>query len=143
MLVIKYTVFACIATIVNLLSQFITFEMISWADFHEELKKFSLPLAMLIGTGTGLVTKYFLDKKFIFYYKSNDAVDDIKTFTLYTVVGIFTTMIFWGMEFLFDYIINSASAKYIGAVIGLSIGYVCKYFLDKKYVFNSVIHENH
>jgi hypothetical protein len=36
---------------------------------------------------------------------------------------------------LFDYLINHESAKYVGAVIGLTIGYVSKYFLDKKYVF--------
>ena len=30
---------------------------------------------------------------------------------------------------------NNDNAKYLGAVIGLSIGYIVKYFLDKKFVF--------
>ena len=50
-------------------------------------------------------------------------------------MGIFTTIIFWGTEIAFDVIFKSAGAKYIGAIIGLGIGYIIKYFLDKKYVF--------
>ena len=50
-------------------------------------------------------------------------------------MGIFTTIIFWGTEIIFNTLSQSPYAKYLGAVIGLSIGYVIKYFLDKKYVF--------
>jgi hypothetical protein len=35
----------------------------------------------------------------------------------------------------FDYIFEDKNAKYLGAVIGLSIGYTAKYFLDKELVF--------
>ena len=50
-------------------------------------------------------------------------------------MGVFTTLIFWGFEITFDYIFNNENAKYAGAVIGLSIGYIVKYLLDKKFVF--------
>jgi putative flippase GtrA len=46
-----------------------------------------------------------------------------------------TTIIFWTTEVLFDALWQVEIAKYIGAVVGLSIGYSIKYFLDKKYVF--------
>jgi len=46
-----------------------------------------------------------------------------------------TTFIFWGTEIGFDAFFENENAKYFGAVIGLSIGYIIKYFLDKKYVF--------
>jgi putative flippase GtrA len=50
-------------------------------------------------------------------------------------MGVFTTIIFWGTEIAFDYLIRTPNAKYLGAMIGLSVGYVIKYYLDKKYVF--------
>jgi len=58
---------------------------------------------------------------------------------LYTYVGIFTTCIFWGTELLFDLLLKTDSARYIGAIVGLSIGYAIKYFLDKRFVFKSGI----
>jgi hypothetical protein len=46
-----------------------------------------------------------------------------------------TTFIFWGLELLFDALFESELFRYIGAFLGLSIGYSIKYFLDIKYVF--------
>ena len=54
---------------------------------------------------------------------------------LYSLMGVFTTIIFWGMEIAFDILYADLNAKYIGAIVGLTIGYIIKYFLDKKYVF--------
>jgi len=90
---------------------------------------------MFFGTLAGLVAKYILDKKYIFYHTPKDKKDDAKKFVLYSFMGIFTTIIFWGTEITFDALLENPNAKYIGAVIGLSIGYIIKYFLDKKYVF--------
>ena len=90
---------------------------------------------MLLGTLAGLVAKYTLDKKFIFYHIPTDKKDNTKKFALYSLMGIFTTVVFWGMEIAFDAFSQNPNAKYLGAAIGLSIGYVIKYFLDKKYVF--------
>jgi len=44
-------------------------------------------------------------------------------------------VIFWGFEIGFNYIFTNPQAKYVGAIVGLSIGYIIKYFLDKKFVF--------
>ena len=90
---------------------------------------------MLIGTLSGLVVKYTLDKKLIFYHAVENKKDDVKKFALYSLMGIFTTIIFWGTEIAFDALSQNPNAKYLGAVIGLSIGYIIKYFLDKKFVF--------
>ena len=92
-------------------------------------------MAMFIGTLAGLIVKYVLDKKFIFYHEIKDKKDDAKKFALYSLMGVFTTIIFWGIEIAFNYFSQEPNAKYIGAIIGLSIGYVIKYFLDKKFVF--------
>lgn len=127
LLVLKYSFFALIATIINLFTQFISLAIYS--------QNFSLYIAMFFGTITGLIAKYILDKKYIFYYVVKDKEEDSQKFILYSIMGVFTTLIFWGFEIGFDYIFDSEIAKYIGAIIGLSIGYITKYFLDKKFVF--------
>ena len=127
MTAIKYIIFAVISTLFNLLFQYFSFEVYSSLG--------SLYVAMFIGTLAGLVVKYVLDKKFIFYHEVKNKKDDAKKFALYSLMGVFTTIIFWGTEIAFDALYEDPNAKYIGAVIGLSIGYVIKYFLDKKFVF--------
>jgi putative flippase GtrA len=127
MTAIKYIIFAAISTLFNLLFQYFSFKIYSGFG--------SLYVAMFMGTLTGLVVKYILDKKFIFYHVVENKKDDAKKFALYSLMGIFTTVIFWGSEIAFHTLSQDPNAKYLGAVIGLSIGYVIKYFLDKKYVF--------
>ncbi len=95
----------------------------------------SIYLALFIGTFAGLVVKYLLDKNFIFYHVTTTQKENVKNFGLYSLMGIFTTMIFWGTEIGFDTVFEDENAKYIGGLIGLAVGYVIKYFLDKKYVF--------
>lgn len=92
-------------------------------------------IAILIGTFIGLFTKYFLDKKYIFYDAERSIKNNSKKFYRYSLNGIFTTIIFWTTESLFYFIYNSDFARELGAIIGLSIGYFLKYRLDKKYVF--------
>jgi len=127
MLAVKFTVFASISTLFNLLFQYMSF--LIYSGFA------SLYVAMFFGTLAGLVAKYILDKKFIFYHVSKNKKDDAKKFALYSLMGVFTTIIFWGTEIAFDILLQSPNAKYLGAVVGLTIGYIIKYFLDKKFVF--------
>ncbi|MET1256093.1 GtrA family protein [Aliikangiella maris] len=127
MLPIKYIFFAIIAILINLLFQYLSFKL--YMGFG------SLYIAMFVGTLTGLIAKYILDKKYIFYHHPSGKADEVKKFILYSIMGIITTGIFWGTEVAFDLIFSYPNAKYLGAIIGLSIGYIIKYFLDRKYVF--------
>jgi putative flippase GtrA len=90
---------------------------------------------MFAGTAAGLISKYILDKKYIFFHIPKNKKDDGKKFFLYSLMGVFTTFIFWGFEIGFDTIFENENAKYLGAIIGLSIGYIVKYHLDKRFVF--------
>ncbi|QEH07273.1 hypothetical protein SMN_2517 [Sulfurospirillum multivorans] len=90
---------------------------------------------MFLGTFAGLLSKYILDKRYIFYHKPKNKKDDGKKFVLYSLMGVCTTFIFWGFEMGFYIVFKYENAKYFGAVLGLSIGYMIKYFLDKKFVF--------
>jgi putative flippase GtrA len=126
-LAIKYAIFALLSILLNLFVQWLCFQI--YDGF------LSIYIAMFFGTLAGLFVKYVLDKKFIFYHKPKDIKDDGKKFILYSFMGVFTTIIFWGFELGFYYSFKNENAKYIGATIGLIIGYSIKYFLDKKFVF--------
>ena len=125
--VMKYSLFALISTIVNLGMQWITGQIYNGI--------YNLYAGIFFGTGSGLLTKYYLDKKYIFYYNVNSKIKDVQKIIIYAFTGIITTAIFWGFEIVFHYFFQPENSKYIGAVIGLSIGYVIKYFLDKRFVF--------
>jgi len=122
-----YILLAFISTLLNLLFQYFT--SLIYNGF------LSIYIAMFVGTFVGLISKYILDKKFIFHFKPENKRNDARTFISYTITGGFTTLLFWGTEISFDYFFRSEIARYIGAFIGLSIGYYIKYLLDKKYVF--------
>ena len=127
-MILRYIIFAIISIAINLLTQYF---VLIFADV--------LCIAMFFGTFLGLITKYFLDKKFIFYYRSKNKIDDGKKFFMYSFFGIFTTLVFWGFEISFDAVFKSDLAKYVGALLGLIIGYILKYFLDKNFVFKEKV----
>ena len=127
-MILRYIIFAIISIAINLLTQYF---VLIFADV--------LYIAMFFGTFLGLITKYFLDKKFIFYYRSKNKIDDGKKFFMYSFFGIFTTLVFWGFEISFDAVFKSDLAKYVGALLGLVIGYILKYFLDKNFVFKEKV----
>jgi len=126
MLAIRYTAFAIIATALNLTTQSVLFYFYSGAA--------AIYLGLAFGTVVGLLVKYLLDKHYIFY-AVNTSNKHGKEFFLYSLIGGFTTLLFWGSEIGFDYIFDSEMAKYAGGAIGLSLGYCIKYQLDKRYVF--------
>lgn len=124
---LAYSVFAIVATAANIASQ----------DLSLQLYRghYTVFFSVMIGTMAGLLVKYYLDKKYIFRFKVKSAVHDSRTFFLYSLMGILTTVIFWGFEFTFDYLYQSKEMRYLGGTIGLAIGYYIKYQLDKRFVF--------
>ena len=126
-LVLKYSLFATIATLVNLGAQELVVSVYQGVN--------SLFLSILIGTLSGLVCKYQLDKNFIFAYSTTSTAEDRRKFIQYGATGFFTTVLFWSFELFAEYLYGTKTARYIGAAIGLAIGYVVKYQLDKRYVF--------
>jgi len=123
----KYSLFAVLATLLNLSAQEVVVRTYYGAS--------AIYLAIALGTLVGLVSKYILDKKYIFQFITASHHEDLGRFSLYGLTGIATTAIFWGFELGFDAFIGGMTARYVGAVIGLSIGYGVKYRLDKRYVF--------
>ena len=102
---------------------------------HFYIHSYSMLLSMLLGTGMGLITKYILDKRYIFIFKAENLAHDGKLFLLYSVMGIVTTALFWIIEYWFEWIFATELMRYIGGAIGLIMGYLIKYRLDKQFVF--------
>lgn len=127
-LVAIYAAFAASSIAVNIGSQALAIAVYSgpWA----------VALSMAFGTGTGLVCKYILDKRFVFDHRSRDHKHEAKTFILYTLMGLATTVIFWGTETAFHFAFESDAMRYIGGIVGLCIGYIVKYQLDTSFVFS-------
>ena len=128
-LAINYAIFALIATAANIGAQDLVIRTYSGA--------FDILASVIVGTGVGLVVKYILDKRYIFRFRAHSVAHDTQTFALYTVMGLVTTVIFWGFEFGFHHIFETKEMRYLGGVIGLAIGYLTKYHLDKRYVFRT------
>jgi putative flippase GtrA len=126
-LVFKYSLFAIIATLANLLTQALVDQALAGA--------YIIYLAIGAGTVAGWVSKYLLDKHYIFVFKTHSAQEDVQKFLAYGLTGVVTTVLFWSFELGFDAWFGTRLARYLGAVIGLSIGYVVKYQLDKRFVF--------
>ena len=122
-----YTLFAIISSIFNLLSQRIILSINNTNLFFF--------IAIIFGTIVGLIIKFFLDKSFIFFDKNKNFLSVGKKFGLYTFMGIFSTIIFWGTESIFWIIWREENMRELGAILGLLTGYILKYRLDKKYVF--------
>lgn len=122
-----YALFCAVAIVVNIGSQ----------DLALRLWPTGIWFSIIVGTGTGLVVKYLLDKRFIFRFKPQNVSHDSRTFVLYTVMGVVTTAIFWGFEYGFWHAFGTAQMRYLGGVIGLVIGYLAKYHLDRNFVFNT------
>ena len=126
-LVFRYTVFAVIATLANLATQRV---VLAGGD-----SALWFAAAVAAGTLVGLVVKYVLDKRWIFADTSTGMKAHGKKFGLYTAMGLVTTAIFWGTETAFWLIWRTDMMRELGAVLGLAVGYVVKYNLDRRFVF--------
>ena len=124
---VLYTLFAVLSTIINIGSQ-----MLSICVYKGP---YAIEISILVGTATGLPLRYFLEKRYIFGFISQNFVHDGRLFIFYSAMGIVTTLIFWGTEYTFHLIYNTDLMRYVGGIVGLAIGFYAKYQLDKKYVF--------
>ncbi|MEL6522310.1 MAG: GtrA family protein [Pseudomonadota bacterium] len=128
-LVLRYSLFALISTVVILGTQRISLWIYDgWGG---------VTVALIIGTGAGLVIKYLLDKKWIFADDRNTVADHTKQFSLYALMGVFTTAVLWTVQYAFWLIWRTEDMFTVGGMVGLAIGYATKYHLDKRFVFNS------
>ncbi|MBB4857431.1 putative flippase GtrA [Novosphingobium chloroacetimidivorans] len=145
-LVLRYAIFAVIATVANLGTQRLIMplaeRMPAWLDGlipPALLATGVFGAALVLGTFVGLVIKYVLDKKWIFFDAGTGLKQHGAKFGLYTAMGLVTTAIFWGTESLFWFVWHTQAMRELGAVLGLAVGYVVKYRLDRRFVFTDAV----
>lgn len=126
-LAVLYAAFALIAIVVNIGCQ----AFVIW--IYKGV--FAVQMSVLVGTAAGLPVKYVLEKRHIFGFESQNLAHDGRVFLLYSFMGVFTTALFWGVEYGFHTAFGTDSMRYVGGAIGLTIGNIVKYHLDKRYVF--------
>lgn len=126
-LALLYAVFAVIATAANIGCQ----ALVIWVYQGP----YAVPLSILVGTAAGLPIKYVLEKRHIFGFESDNLAHDGRLFMLYSAMGVFTTALFWGIEYAFHHAFGTDAMRYLGGTIGLTLGYIIKYHLDKRFVF--------
>lgn len=125
--VLRYAAFAVLATLANLGTQRLVL-----LPGDDSLR---FAAAVFLGTLVGLVVKYVLDKRWIFQDMETGLKAHSRKFTLYTAMGVITTAIFWGTEATFWWVWGTDLMRELGAVLGLSVGYVIKFYLDRTFVF--------
>jgi positive regulator of sigma E activity len=126
-LAIRYTIIALSASALNLLLQ----AAISWL-YQGPL---AVEASMVLATGLVLPLKYSIERRVIFEFQPASLLHDAKLFYLYTMVSVFTVLIFWCTEYAFHLIFRDDAMRYIGGAVGLAISFYSKYRLDKQFVF--------
>ncbi|MGD1883278.1 MAG: GtrA family protein [Paracoccaceae bacterium] len=124
--ILRYGIAALISVCANLLSQELTLRSLPGAP---------LMAAIIVGTLVGFLIKHVIDKTWTFREGYTGPAGEAQRITLSGLFSVFTTLIFWGFELGFYAIWQTDFAKYLGAVLGLAIGYVLKFCLDRRHVF--------
>ena len=114
--------FALFAAPVNLIGQHISL------NYHENLF-----LAVIVGSALALVFKYILDSSIVFDGKTRISLNN---FFIYAFIGACITPIVWIVEVSFLNIFGTVFMRDIGALLGISLAYLIKYEMVKRYVFN-------
>ena len=122
----KYVAFAIVSVAVNLGTQEVVLRLVPSAG---------LAGSIVAGTAVGFALKYVLDKFWIFHDDYQSSRSEARKVVLYGLFSIVTTLIFWGFELAFWTAWGTSTAKYTGAVVGLTIGYAAKFCLDRAFVF--------
>lgn len=127
-LVASYAGFAALAAAVNLGTQR------AILGGSEAPARFAA--ALVAGTLAGMAVKYVLDSRWIFHAGPADAATHGKRIGRYAGTSVVTTLVFWGTEAAFFAVSPTQGSREAGALLGLAMGYVLKYKLDRRLVFN-------
>lgn len=122
-----YLLFSLISIFINILIQYLS--MFFYRGFLD------VEISILLGTLVSVPFRYIVEKTYIFNFTSINLKQDSQIFVLYLYYSIITTLIFWSIEYCFYILFSTNLMRYVGGILGLSIGFFLKYQLDKKYVF--------
>lgn len=129
--VVLYILFAGLAVAVNVLVQRAVFAL--FGDVFDDSTS-TLWLAMCTGAAVALGLKYLLDRRYVFQAKGPATEGE---FLAYALTGGAITAVFFAVEYVIWMIFQTATARDIGIVVGMTIGYALKFLLDRRLVFKT------
>jgi len=91
-------------------------------------------IGSIFAVGITYIIKFFLDKYIVFQKAGTELKETSIEFMKYFGFAILTTIENIGIQFLLTNFLSTPLE--ISLIIALSIGYLTKFFLDKRYVFN-------
>ncbi|MFX1279622.1 MAG: GtrA family protein [Promethearchaeota archaeon] len=109
--------------------------------FYCSTDPYNMPelIGSIVAVGITYVIKFFLDKYIVFKRGDTELKETSIEFIKYFGFAILTTAENIGIQFLMTNFLNSPLE--VSFIIALSIGYLTKFFLDKRYVFLKKIEE--
>jgi len=104
--------------------------------FYCSTEPFNMPelIGSIFAVGITYIIKFFLDKFIVFKKTETELRETSIEFIKYFGFAIITTVENIGIQFLLTNFLDSPLE--ISFIVALSIGYLTKFFLDRKYVFN-------
>ena len=90
-------------------------------------------IGSIVAVGITYIIKFFLDKYIVFKKSSSKLKETSQEFLKYFGFAILTTIENIGIQFILTNFFNTPLE--ISFIVALSLGYITKFFLDKKYVF--------
>ena len=91
-------------------------------------------IGSVFAVGITYIIKFFLDKYIVFKKTGSGLKETSIEFAKYFGFAILTTLENIGIQFLLTNYLNSPLE--LSFIIALTIGYLTKFFLDKRYIFN-------
>jgi putative flippase GtrA len=92
-------------------------------------------IGSIVAVGITYFIKFFLDKYLVFKKKDLKIKETSQEFFKYFGFAILTTLENIGIQFVFSNFFGAPLE--VSIIIALSIGYLTKFFLDRKYVFTN------
>lgn len=91
-------------------------------------------MGSIFAVGITYIIKFFLDKFIVFQKKDKQLKETSKEFLKYFGFAILTTIENIAIQFLLTNFLNFRLE--LSFSVALSIGYITKFFLDRRYVFH-------
>ncbi|MFW9818644.1 MAG: GtrA family protein [Candidatus Thorarchaeota archaeon] len=107
--------------------------------FYCSTNPFNMPdlIGSIVAVGITYIIKFFLDKFIVFKRSGTGSKQTSIEFSKYLGFAIFTTIENVGIQFLLTNFLKTPLE--INVIVALCIGYLTKFFLDRKYVFGKKI----
>jgi putative flippase GtrA len=103
--------------------------------FYCSTNPFDMPelIGSIVAVGITYIVKFFLDKYIVFKRSGTGSKQTSIEFTKYLGFAIITTIVNIGIQFLLTNFLHTPIE--ISSIIALGIGYLLKFYFDRKFVF--------